>query len=126
MTASLLVYEKANLVLHLFLHMGKNGCKCEKFRNKCIFASSRLVFSIQKEKTIVMIKKGRIPHTYVIVFFIVVLAGILTWFIPGGNFEREKVNVNGVEREVIVNDSFKYTESNPQTCKSFLPCLMVL
>lgn len=66
-----------------------------------------------------MLKKGRIPHTYVIVFFIVVLAGILTWFIPGGNFQREKVNVNGVEREIIVNDSFQYTESQPQTWQIF-------
>jgi uncharacterized ion transporter superfamily protein YfcC len=66
-----------------------------------------------------MSKKRKIPHTYVIVFFIVVLAGMLTWFIPGGSFKRENVIVNGVEREVIVNNSFEYSQSNPQTWEIF-------
>ena len=33
-----------------------------------------------------MARKFSIPHTYVIVFFIVILAGMLTWIIPGGTF----------------------------------------
>ncbi|MDF1548897.1 MAG: TIGR00366 family protein [Bacteroidales bacterium] len=66
-----------------------------------------------------MLKKRKIPHTYVIVFIIIVVAAALTWFVPGGNFNREKVTVNGTEREVIVNNSFQYTESNPQTWEIF-------
>ncbi len=64
-------------------------------------------------------KKKKIPHTYVIVFSIIVFSAMLTWFIPGGQFQREKVLVNGVEREVIVNESFTYTDNNPQTWQIF-------
>jgi len=62
-----------------------------------------------------MKKKRNIPHTYVIVFTIIVISAILTWIIPGGSFDREKISVGGTEREVIVNNSFHYTENNPQT-----------
>lgn len=64
-----------------------------------------------------MIKK--IPHTYVIVFFIVVFAAILTWVVPGGAFERQIVNVNGIDRNVVVPGSFHYTGNNPQTWQVF-------
>lgn len=61
----------------------------------------------------------KIPHTYVIVFGIVVLCAVLTWVVPGGAFERETVNVNGVDRSVVVPGSFHYTEKNPQTWQVF-------
>ena len=51
-----------------------------------------------------MLKK--VPHTYTIVFSIIIICAILTWIIPGGEYARESVDVNGVERTVIVNDSF--------------------
>jgi uncharacterized ion transporter superfamily protein YfcC len=61
----------------------------------------------------------KIPHTYVIVFSIVVLCAILTWIVPGGAFQRETVNVNGIDRSVVVPGSFHYTEKNPQTWQVF-------
>lgn len=61
----------------------------------------------------------KIPHTYVIVFGIVVLCAVLTWIVPGGSFGRETVNVNGVDRSVVVPGSFHYTEKNPQTWQVF-------
>jgi uncharacterized ion transporter superfamily protein YfcC len=64
-----------------------------------------------------MLKK--IPHTYVIVFSIVILCAVLTWIIPGGTFERQTVNVNGIERSVVIPGSFHYTERNPQTWQIF-------
>ncbi len=64
-----------------------------------------------------MLKK--IPHTYVIVFSIVVLSAILTWVVPGGSFERNIVNVNGIDRNVVIPGSFHYTERNPQTWQIF-------
>lgn len=64
-----------------------------------------------------MLKK--IPHTYVIVFAIVVFAGILTWIIPGGEFSRQTVSVNNIEREVVIPGSFHYTDSTPQTWQIF-------
>jgi len=48
-----------------------------------------------------MLKKSNIPHTFVIIFFIIVVGALLTWFIPGGEYEREIVMDNGVEREVV-------------------------
>lgn len=67
-----------------------------------------------------MKKKRNIPHTYVIVFFIIVLSAVLTWFVPGGEFDREIISLkDGTQKEVIVKDSFHYTENQPQTWEIF-------
>ncbi|MBS3769122.1 MAG: YfcC family protein [Bacteroidales bacterium] len=66
-----------------------------------------------------MLKKGKIPHTFVIIFFIIVIGAVLTWFIPGGEYEREIIVDSGVEREVVKNGSFEYTKSDPQTWQIF-------
>ena len=63
--------------------------------------------------------KFTIPHNLVIVFSIIIIAAVLTWIIPGGKYERQTVSVNGVERSVIVNNSFHYVESQPQTWQIF-------
>lgn len=64
-----------------------------------------------------MLKK--VPHTYVIIFFLIAFCAVLTWIIPGGEFDRETVVVNGVERSVIKADSFHYIESEVQTWQVF-------
>lgn len=65
-------------------------------------------------------KKRQIPHTYVIVFYIIVAVAMLTWVVPGGGFEREVVSLQeGGSKEVIVQDSFHYTDSKPQTWQVF-------
>jgi uncharacterized ion transporter superfamily protein YfcC len=61
----------------------------------------------------------KIPHTYVIIFGIIVLSAVLTWFIPGGEYNRHRINVNGVERTVIEKGSFHYVENQPQTWQVF-------
>ncbi len=61
----------------------------------------------------------KIPHTYVIIFFIIILAAILTWFVPGGEYSRELVVVNGIERTVIEKGSFEYMDNQPQTWQIF-------
>ncbi len=61
----------------------------------------------------------KIPHTYVIVFSIVILAAVMTWIVPGGAFERQIVTVTGIERNVVVPGSFHYTENHPQTWQIF-------
>ncbi len=66
-----------------------------------------------------MLKKRKIPHTFVIVFAIIVFSALLTWIVPGGEFDREVKVVNGVERAVVVSDSFHYTQSSPQTWQVF-------
>lgn len=59
-----------------------------------------------------MKKKIRIPDTYVIIFFVVVLAAILTYIIPVGNFDMETVeyatDAGMKSRTVPIPGSFKY------------------
>ncbi|MCX6254771.1 MAG: AbgT family transporter [Bacteroidia bacterium] len=64
-----------------------------------------------------MLKK--IPHTYVIVFTIIIISAILTWIVPGGAFDRHIVTVNGIDRNVVIPGSFHFTESKPQTWQVF-------
>lgn len=64
-----------------------------------------------------MLKK--VPHTYVIIFGLIIFCAVLTWIIPGGEFKRETVIVNGIPREVIQSQSFQYIESDIQTWQIF-------
>ena len=57
----------------------------------------------------------RIPHTFVIVFALIVLAAVCTWVIPAGEFQRQVVD----GREVVMNDSFHYVDAAPQTWQVF-------
>jgi len=59
------------------------------------------------------------PNTYVIVFFIIIFAALLTWVLPGGTFNRQPVTVNGIERQVINPESFAFTGNTPQTWEIF-------
>lgn len=53
-----------------------------------------------------------VPDTYVIIFFVVLMAAILTYVVPQGYFATEDISymVDGAEktRTVIVDDSFQY------------------
>ncbi len=66
-----------------------------------------------------MARKIAIPHTYVIVFGFIAAAALLTWILPGGEFERKSVDVNGTIREVIVEGSFHEADKHPQTWQVF-------
>lgn len=66
----------------------------------------------------------RIPHTFTIVFALILLAAACTWLVPGGEFVREQVSVTSADgsigtREVVRNDSFHYVERTPQTWQVF-------
>lgn len=54
--------------------------------------------------------KFKVPNTYLLLFSILILIALFTWVIPGGEYERTTVN----GREVVVQNSFKYVDSNPQ------------
>jgi len=54
--------------------------------------------------------KLRVPNTYLLIFSLLILIAALTWIIPGGKYDRTIVN----GREVVVPNSFKYVENNPQ------------
>lgn len=57
----------------------------------------------------------KIPHTFTIVFALIVLAAVLTWVVPAGEYTRV---VEG-GREVVVNDSFHRVDAAPQTWQIF-------
>ncbi|MDR2972128.1 MAG: YfcC family protein [Bacteroidales bacterium] len=62
----------------------------------------------------------KIPHTFTIVFSLVILCAIATWVVPGGKYARETVEIDGSPPSKVVPDSFQYTESAPQTWQIFL------
>ncbi len=76
-------------------------------------------YYIYRSNSKIMAKKINVPHTFVIVFGFIVAAALLTWIVPGGEFERKTITVNEQQREVIVEGSFQHTESNPQTWQIF-------
>ena len=57
----------------------------------------------------------KIPHTFTIVFGLIVLAAVLTWVVPAGEYTRV---VEG-GREVVVNESFHRVDAAPQTWQIF-------
>ncbi|MDR0368763.1 MAG: AbgT family transporter, partial [Bacteroidales bacterium] len=59
------------------------------------------------------------PHTFTIVFFIIVAAAAATWFVPSGEFVRETVQVGESAREVVVPGSYHSVEKSPQTWEVF-------
>lgn len=58
----------------------------------------------------------KVPHTYVIIFTLIVLAAVATWFVPAGEFERQTTTTDsGKKVEQIVPGSFQRIEQSPQT-----------
>jgi len=53
----------------------------------------------------------KVPHTYVIIFSILVLVALMTYIIPAGEYDRAE-NASG--RTVVVQDSYHTVDSNPQ------------
>lgn len=52
----------------------------------------------------------KVPNTYLLIFSLLIFIAALTWFIPGGKYDRQLIN----GREVVVQNSFRYVDSNPQ------------
>ncbi|MEG0748200.1 MAG: YfcC family protein, partial [Cetobacterium sp.] len=56
-------------------------------------------------------KKMSFPHTYVIIFSLIIFAVLLTWIVPAGHFPRVKDAVTG--KTVIVADQFSFVQNTP-------------
>lgn len=52
----------------------------------------------------------RVPHTYVLLFAFIVIAALMSWVVPAGEFARTMVD----GREVIDPNSFRYVAQQPQ------------
>lgn len=59
-----------------------------------------------------MLNIRKIPHTFAIVFFIIMFAAVLTWIIPPGKYTAEKRMINGKEQTVMV---FRYDHKLNET-----------
>lgn len=58
-----------------------------------------------------MQKKNKIPHTFIILFSLVLLSSCLTYIIPSGKFERVIDETTG--ETLVVADSYEQIENNP-------------
>jgi len=63
-----------------------------------------------------MAKKYKFPHTYVIIFYTIIIAAVLSWIIPGGVYEEVITSVDGKEVSEMV---FHHVDSKPQTWEVF-------
>lgn len=63
-----------------------------------------------------MAKKLKFPHTYVIIFYTIVIAAILSWVVPGGEYVQLSTNVDG---EQVTALTYQRVESKPQTWEVF-------
>lgn len=61
----------------------------------------------------------RIPHTYTIICSVILFCAVLSWIVPAGEYSRRLVEVNGVNRTIIVDNSFHPVERTPQTWQVF-------
>lgn len=57
-----------------------------------------------------MLKKLKMPNTFVLLFVLLAMIAAATWIVPGGKYETHLVN----GRQLIDPDSFHYVASNPQ------------
>lgn len=57
-----------------------------------------------------MLKNLRMPNTFVLLFSLLVMIAVATWFVPGGKYETHVVN----GKTLIDPDSFHYVSANPQ------------
>ena len=59
----------------------------------------------------------KVPHTFVIVFFIIVIAAVMTWMVKPGYYIKENVIENGVE---VTSMNFYYQDQLPeQYCNDY-------
>lgn len=67
-----------------------------------------------------MTKKRQFPHTFVIVFALIVVAAISSWFVPGGEYTRtQKTLPDGTTQTIIIPESYHQIENEPQTWQIF-------
>lgn len=56
------------------------------------------------------LSKLKAPNTFLIIFSLIVIAAVLTWIIPAGEFDMTEKN----GREIVVSGSYHHVDKNPQ------------
>ncbi len=62
---------------------------------------------------------NRIPDAFVILFFVILLAGMATYLVPPGQFDTQQIEVEGGSRTVIDAESFRFANESPQGAPLF-------
>jgi uncharacterized ion transporter superfamily protein YfcC len=60
------------------------------------------------------------PDVFVIAFTLILLAAAATWILPGGSYQRQKEDVGGTQREIVLPGTYHVEPSNPQLTAIFL------
>lgn len=58
----------------------------------------------------------KLPHTFVIIFYLLLIAAVMTWIIPGGKYSQEISTAHGIQEKQLV---FHYTENINQWWQVF-------
>lgn len=58
-------------------------------------------------------KKWEFPHVFALMFGLIIITAVLTYFIPAGEYERETTIVNDQERTVVINNTYHEIEDSP-------------
>jgi uncharacterized ion transporter superfamily protein YfcC len=67
-----------------------------------------------------MAGRKKIPHTFVIVFAVIVIAAMATWLVQGGEYSRTlKQLADGSTKNIIVPESYRIVDNVPQTWQIF-------
>ncbi|WP_294150287.1 YfcC family protein [uncultured Clostridium sp.] len=66
-------------------------------------------------------KAMKIPHPYIIIFFIIVVSAVLTWILPSGAFKREMDEALG--RALVIPGSYGRIPANPVGPWRLLECI---
>ncbi|MBU5360976.1 YfcC family protein [Enterococcus raffinosus] len=51
-------------------------------------------------------KKFVFPHSYTLIFLLIIVAALLTWFIPSGQFKTIVETINGMEKTTVVPGTY--------------------
>ena len=51
-------------------------------------------------------KKFVFPHSYTLIFLLIIIAALLTWFIPSGQFKTVVETINGMEKTTVVPGTY--------------------
>ncbi len=61
----------------------------------------------------------KVPNVFAIMFFLIIIAAVSTWFLKGGAYERKQEKVGSTVRTVLVDGTYHNTESHPQSIQIF-------
>lgn len=74
----------------------------------------------KKEKEVAKKKRFKVPHVYVLLLIIIFICAALSYIIPAGSYDMKTIETNGIEREVVDPNTFKYVESSHVGLMQFL------